>query len=323
MNLEFGEIHREFNPTHLGHQMCVEVAPRLACGLGAAGHRHRLEETKSLEAAIVGEQKFSAPDRPVVAPAEAVKHDAERRGSVERNAVFDEARRDMGVMVLGLDQRQRLRSRPRPGEFGRQIFRMPIGDESARGVTEKLGVKRQVLPVVVEGFDVLQIALMLGQDGLAVLDETEGRLELPSKREKFGRRLEPRRQRDGRRREAARAPQQPDSARHLAGDGVVDAIGDLPVMHERISRDVAKPRRRRAVVDDLRLLGEIAARHHHGALDARQHHEMQRRRRQHEAEGRKTGGDLVRQFLGLVGLKQHDRRLGAGERRSSAGPTVQ
>ena len=198
-------------------------------------------------------------------------------------------------MVLRFDKRQRLRPRPFARELGRQIFRMPIGDEGARRVVEELSVERQILAVVVESFDVLEIALMLREDSLAVLDETEGRLELSTHREKFGRRLEPRRQRNGRRRKAPRATQYPRSVGHHERHRVVDAIGDLAVMHQRVSCDIAEPRARRVIVDDLRLLGDVAAGHHHWALHPRQDQDMKRRRRQHEAEGRKTGGDLIRQ----------------------------
>ena len=85
-------------------------------------------------------------------------------------------------------------------------------------------------------------------------------------------------------------------------------------MHQRVSRDVAEPRARRVIVDDLRLLGDVAARHHHRALHPRQDQEMKRRRRQHEAEGRETGGDFIRQLLRPVGREQHDRRRCADER---------
>ena len=95
---------------------------------------------------------------------------------------------------------------------------------------------------------------------------------------------------------------------------IVDAIGDLAIMHQRVSCDPAEPCARRLIVDDLRLFGDIAAGHYHRALHPRQNQEMQRRRRQHEAQGCKTGGDLVRHLLCLVGLEQHDRRRRADER---------
>ena len=203
----------------------------------------------------------------------------------------------MGMMVLRFDERQRLGLRPFTRELGRQIFRMAVGDESARRVMKELGVQPQSLAVVVESLDILQIALMLREDSLAVLDETEGRLELSTHREKFGRRLEPRRQRNGRRRKAPRATQYPRSVGHYERHQVVDAIGDLAVMHQRVSCDIPEPRARRVIVDDLRLLGDVAAGHHHRALHPRKDQDMKRRRGQHEAEGRKPGGDLIRHLL--------------------------
>src|SRR5208282_4944167 len=158
--------------------MRVKIAPRLARRLGAAEHRHRFEGAEPLEMAIVCKQEFPAPDRPVVAPAQSIENNAERWRRVERNVVFGEARRDMSVMVLRFDEGQRLCLRKFAREFGRQIFRVTIGDDSDWRVIEKLGVERQILAVVIESFDVLQIALMLREDGLAVLDETKGRLEL-------------------------------------------------------------------------------------------------------------------------------------------------
>src|SRR6202044_2690881 len=121
---------------------------------------------------------------------------------VERNAIFGEARRDMGVMVLRLDEGQRLGLRPFARELGRQIFGMAVGDESARRVMKEVGVQPESLAVVVESLDILQIALMLREDSLAVLDETERSLKLPAHRHKLRRRLEPRRKRDRRRRKS-------------------------------------------------------------------------------------------------------------------------
>ena len=49
IDVELGEIHGKFRPAHLGHQMGVEVAPRLARGLRAAQHCHRLEGAEPLD----------------------------------------------------------------------------------------------------------------------------------------------------------------------------------------------------------------------------------------------------------------------------------
>ena len=88
---------------------------------------------------------------------------------------------------------------------------------------------------------------MLRQDRLAVLDETERRLEFAAHRQKLGRRLEPVRQRDRRRREAAGAAQHPRPAGHHPHHRIVDPVGDLAVVHQRVRGDAGKrlTRRRR------------------------------------------------------------------------------
>ena len=120
--------------------MGVEIAPRLARRLRAAQHRHRFERAEPFETPIIRKQELPAPERPVVAPAQSIEDDPEHGRRIERNAVFGEARSDMGVMVLRFDEGQRLGLRPFARELGRQIFWMPVGDEGARRVVEELGV---------------------------------------------------------------------------------------------------------------------------------------------------------------------------------------
>src|SRR5271163_418638 len=122
--------------------MGVEIAPWLARRLRAAKHRYRLEEAQALIRAIVGEQELPAPDCFVVAPTQAVEDDAERRRSVEGMEVLREAGGDMGVMMLDLDEGDRLRRGAHAGELGRKIFRMFIGDERDGRMIEQFCVKR-------------------------------------------------------------------------------------------------------------------------------------------------------------------------------------
>ena len=68
INVEFVEVHRERGPAHLGHQMGVQVSPRFAYRLYAAGHGDRLECPKAFVATIISEQEFTAPNRPVITP---------------------------------------------------------------------------------------------------------------------------------------------------------------------------------------------------------------------------------------------------------------
>ena len=71
-------------------------------------------------------------------------------------------------------------------------------------------------------------------------------------------------------------------------------------------------RRGRRRGGDLRLVGEVAAGHHHRAIEAPRHEQVQRRGRQHEAERAQAGRDGVGERFGPVGAQEHDRRLRAG-----------
>ena len=185
--LELGEIRRELGPAHLGHQMGVEIAPGLARGLRAAEHRDRLEQAEPAVGAIVREQELPAPDRSVVAPSQTVEDDSERGRAVEGMEIFGEAGGDMGVMMLDLDQRNRLRGGASARELGRKIFRVLVGDQRDGPMIEQLGVKGKRAAIVVERLGVLQIALVLRQDRLAVLDQAERRLELAAHRQQWRR----------------------------------------------------------------------------------------------------------------------------------------
>ena len=101
----------ETRPADAGDDMRIGVAPGLADGLRAARHRDRLEAAPSrAKLPIVAEQEFAAPERAVVAPAEAVEHDAEHRFGIQRHTVFRHAGGEMGVMMLHLDNGDRCRS---------------------------------------------------------------------------------------------------------------------------------------------------------------------------------------------------------------------
>ena len=216
-------------------------------------------------------------------------------------------------MMLDFDQRNRLRGGAGARELGRKIFRVLVGDQRDGPMIEQLGVKRERAAIVVERLGVLQIALVLRQDRLAVLDEAERRLELAAHRQQWRRRLEAARQRERGRGEAARAPQQAGLAGHHARHRIVDPIGDLAIMDERVRRDLRQPFARLVIVGRLRFVGEVAAGHHHRAIQSLQQQSMQRRRRQHEAERREPRRDVLRQTLRPVGAQQNDRGRGSAE----------
>ena len=66
-------------------------------------------------------------------------------GRIERAAVLGQAGGDVGVMMLHLDQRQRLSVGALARELRRQIFRMQVGDERDRRVIEQLCVEREAV----------------------------------------------------------------------------------------------------------------------------------------------------------------------------------
>jgi hypothetical protein len=104
------------------------------------------------------------------------------------------------------------------------------------------------------GGGVLQVALMLRQHGLAVLEQAERRLEFAAHRQKLGCGGESGRQFDRARRKAAGAAQHAGFAVGKPHDGIVDPVGDLAVMNESVGGDRGKPPPRLAVVDDRRFL---------------------------------------------------------------------
>ena len=166
--------------------MGVEIAPRFARRLRAAEHRHRLEEAEAFIRAIVGQQELAAPKRAVVAEAECRRATTPSDGrSVERIAVFGQAGGDVGVMVLHLDERDRLPRRRGRGRAWTTDTPDAVGDERRGRMIEQLRVKREAAAVVVERLRVLEVALMLRQDRLAVLDEAERRLELAAHRQEL------------------------------------------------------------------------------------------------------------------------------------------
>ena len=129
--------------------MRIKVSPRFAHRLCAAGHGDRLQPRQPLVAKIVGEQELAAPYRAVIAKAESIEHDAERRRRMERSAVLSKAGGDMGVMVLNLNQRQGPCVGLCASEFRRQIFRMPVDDDRRRRVIEQAPIERQILFVII------------------------------------------------------------------------------------------------------------------------------------------------------------------------------
>ena len=129
-----------FRPTESSHKMRVSIAPGFAHRLRPADHCHRFEARQTLETAIVREQELAAPERAIVAETQPVERDAEHRRRIQRHVIVGEATRDMSVMMLHFDERQRVARGPFFAEFARQVFGMSVGGECLRFVLEQAPV---------------------------------------------------------------------------------------------------------------------------------------------------------------------------------------
>src|SRR5271165_3532663 len=143
-------------------------------------------------------------------------------------------------MVLSLDELQTARPRFLATEFCGQIFGMTVHDDRQWLVIEQPAIEPEILTVIVERRRLFQIAQVLGEDRLAVLDEAKDGLELAAHRQSLRRSFKTRGKWDGRWREAASPAQHPDCAVNEAHHRVVNPICDHAIVSERIVGDAGK-----------------------------------------------------------------------------------
>ena len=106
--------------------------------------------------------------------------------------------------------------------------------------------------------------------------QAEGRLQLGAERDQVAGAAEPRRKGQAQRREAAAEADRGDRPAVPAQDAVVDPHGNAPVVAQDHIRDLGENRARRAVVDDLRQVRQVAAGHDQDLVAAREQQMMQR-----------------------------------------------
>jgi len=102
-------------------------------------------------------------------------------------------------------------------------------------------------------------------------------------------------------------------ARHAGRDaqnGIVEPHGDAAIMREEKIGDAGQFRPGSLVVDDLRLVGAIAARHDDRPVEPAEHQMMQWRRRQHEAERSEARRDILGKVQAAARFDDDDRRGG-------------
>ena len=85
--------------------------------------------------------------------------------------------------MLHLDQRQIGFGSHVPAALGREVIRMPVNGDDLRRVLEQVAVEGQVVSHVVSGRRVLQVAHVLAEDRLAILDQAEAVLEFAAERQ--------------------------------------------------------------------------------------------------------------------------------------------
>jgi hypothetical protein len=219
----------------------VEVPPRLARRLVSPQERDRLERAQSLGVPVVGEQELAAPERLGLAQPQPIEDDPEHGGPRERPAVLREARRGVGMMVLHLEKGEPLDAGALSRELRRRIVWVTIDDERERPMLEEVCVEGEVLPILVERRRILEVPLVLREDGLPVGQQAERRLELGAVSEQRRCGLEAGGEPERPRRIPSRPTQDADAPADDAGHGVVDAVGDRSIVEEQVVGDRPKP----------------------------------------------------------------------------------
>ena len=191
---------------------------------------------------------------------------------------------------------------------------MAVDRDQLRRMLVELSVEREVVGDVVGRRRVLQVAHVLAEDRLTVLDQAEGVLELAAEGQNLPVFGETHGQRNRRRRIAPRPAQQARPAQVDAQDRIVDPAGDFPIVHQGEVGDLGQLCAGLVVGDALRPARDVAAGHDHRPGQAAQHQVMQRRVGQHEAQPVEAGGHGLGQGLALR-LQEDDRRGRAAQQR--------
>ena len=136
---------------------------------------------------------------------------------------------EVGMMMLDAYRGQAAVPRQRQAPFGGNVIGMGIHRHDPRLEAVKVPVKLQIAPVIGMRRRFLQVAHVLRDDGLPVLEQAEGRFQLSAHGQHGRRILEARRQRERRWRVAPRAAQHPWLAGHHPRDAIVEAVHNIAV----------------------------------------------------------------------------------------------
>ena len=204
----------------------------------------------------VSDEELSAPRSAVRAIARPVKCGAEHAALI---SVLRDHRRNVCMMVLNTNQRQSLTCGACREILPREICGMEVCGKHLRLHLEKLLVMCNCHLERREYAALHQIADMLAQKRLGAAREAERILQLRAARKH--RPLLCRRQCERRRRKAAAsADHQPPPRRHVQ-DRIIDAMHNLPIVHENRIRNSRKRLLCRRILIDNRLARAVRTRH--------------------------------------------------------------
>ena len=203
----------------------------------------------------------------------------------------------MGVVMLNRDLAG---LGPGQGVAGRLVAGVQImGDDFGLDADETLQARHRAL-VGSQGFQVVEIADVGAEIGIAALRQTEGILKVRPAGQK---RRDRRRQNDRPGHIPARPTEQHRPARHHTADGIVAGGLDGATVHEPGVGNPGQPPLRIAVVERDGLFGEIPRGHDQRPLDLGKQQVVQRRIGQQESDHRVVGRHLGGQPR--VGLTPH------------------
>ena len=213
----------------------------------------------------------------------------------------------MRMVMLHLFQPQTLPIRPCLPVLGRAVFGVQIDRHNLGPVIEQGRVIRIRLDKGIPRQGLIQLAQMMAQQRLPVLDQTDRRFHLPTIGHDLRCALKPRGQRDRPWHLPPRTAQHHPPPPHQALDTVIQPARNIAVVHDEPVDNRGQLVARLLVADHLRLARQVARGHHQGPAHGTDQQMVQRRIGQHPPHHPLPRRDPVRQAR-LALLQHHNRR---------------
>lgn len=255
-------------------------APWLAHGPFAARQRERSQMAEPFVSGNGREKDFTAPDRAVRSIPGAVERDTQYLAIQPPG--FEHGGDDMGVVVLDA-----YRFTAVLGKSACMVVGMKIADRLALFESVEFCELSALLIESVARRALVKIADMGSEDRLFAVAERDRRFLMSPQRLA---RLEGR-DREGKRREAAREPDSDGAARNDSNDAVIERSADDSVVFKPCVRESFKTRHGVNRLEDKRLSLTVAARADQRCSRGIAQQGVKRSRREHEADGRELPGN--------------------------------